>query len=102
MHTPGPWTIEHDGHRQPGSRSKRPPAPTMVMVVAEKGGMPGIMISQGVVEPRDFYNAKLVAKAPELLEALKTCVSDLREANPKCVRIRAYKNLIQKIESDAL
>lgn len=63
-----------------GSRRRNPP-PTILMVVAEKGGMPGLIVNQGAVEPRDWANAHLIAAAPELLEALKDILRIARAAN---------------------
>ena len=63
-HTPGPWIVEATGPR------KRKP-PTLVMVVAERGGMPGLIVSQGSVEERDIANARLIAAAPDLLSMLQ-------------------------------
>lgn len=62
--TPGPWVVDVD------RRSKRAPV-TMLMVVAERGGMPGLIVNQPpVVTDRDWANARLIAAAPELLSAL--------------------------------
>ena len=33
--------------------------------------MPGVIVNQGPIEPRDIANANLIAAAPDLLEALK-------------------------------
>jgi hypothetical protein len=66
-HTPGPWVIDESRYGKHGPVS-------MLMVVAEKGGMPGLIVNQGSVEPRDYANARLVAAAPELLEAARKIV----------------------------
>jgi len=43
----------------------------MLMVVAEAGGMPGLIVNTGAeVTETDWANARLIAAAPELLEAL--------------------------------
>ncbi len=71
-HTPGPWVV--DVERTKGRRGKKG-LPTMLMVVAEKGGMPGLIVNQPpLVEPRDVANAALIAAAPDLLEALTRIV----------------------------
>ena len=66
-HTPGPWIVEK-------TRIGRRGPITLVMVVAEEGGMPGLIVNQGPIEPRDIANARLIAAAPDLLEALKSVV----------------------------
>lgn len=64
-HTPGPWVIDESRH------GKRGPVHTL-MVVAEKGGMPGLIVNQGaLVEPQDWANARLISASPDMLEALK-------------------------------
>lgn len=48
----------------------------MLMVVAEAGGMPGLIVNQPpVVTPADHANARLIAAAPDLLAALKSVLS---------------------------
>lgn len=43
----------------------------MLMVVAERGGMPGLIVNQPPnVTDDDWANASLIAAAPDLLEAL--------------------------------
>jgi 16S rRNA C1402 N4-methylase RsmH len=57
-HTPGPWVIERDlGH---------------TFIIAEAGGM---CADLGVSSPSQDDNARLIAAAPELLEALKTLLA---------------------------
>jgi hypothetical protein len=68
-HTPGPWVV--DGLAPPPGKRKRHHLPDLLMVVAEAGGMPGILVSQGAIEPRDIANANLIAAAPDLLEVLR-------------------------------
>ena len=70
-HTPGPWVVDVSRH------GKRGPVHTL-MVVAEKGGMPGLIVNQGTVEPQDWANARLIASAPDLLEALEEVMDALR------------------------
>lgn len=66
-HTPGPWVIDESRHGKTG------PVHTL-MVVAERGGMPGLIINQGPVYPQDWANARLISAAPDLLEALEGVV----------------------------
>lgn len=70
--TPGPWSVEATRN------TKRGPV-TMLMVVADAGGMPGLIVNQGPVEPRDHANAKLIAAAPDLLAALKGLLADIED-----------------------
>ena len=82
-HTPGPWVVESDSGIHPPGKRRRPV--TILMVVAERGGMPGLIVNQGPVEPRDYANAHLIAAAPDLLEALKALVAacdDIDEGYP--------------------
>ena len=88
-HTPGPWVIDESRH------GKRGPVHTL-MVVAEKGGMPGLIVNQGaLVEPQDWANARLIAAAPDLLEALKGVV---RVADRDTVEFIAARAAIRKAE----
>lgn len=74
QHTPGPWSVEVDRFPR-----KRGPVRN-VLVVADAGGMPGIAVSCGTVEPRDLANARLIAAAPDLLYWLTTAREALRDA----------------------
>lgn len=83
-HTPGPWCVDADNRRPPGSRSKRNPAPTMLMVVAERGGMPGLIVNQPpVVTTSDIANAHLIAAAPDLLWAAREALNALLDYVPQ-------------------
>ena len=73
-YTPGPWVPEVDRLRSNG-------AVMSIMVVAQGGGMPGVMVSCGAVEPRDYANAALIAAAPDLLDAVKDARNVLRLAD---------------------
>ena len=67
-HTPGPWVVEDDRK----FKNKKLRASGMLMVVAEKGGMPGLIVNQPPVFTKaDEANARLIAAAPDLLEALR-------------------------------
>lgn len=46
-------------------------------------------------------NAQLIAAAPDLLEALESCLLDLQAANPKCVRLTSYRAALAKAKGDA-
>ena len=64
-HTPGPWCV--DDH----------PKMQILMVVAEAGGMPGLIVNQGRITKTDRANARLIAAAPDLLEAAKQVLARL-------------------------
>jgi hypothetical protein len=64
-HTPGPWVVE-DSRKLPKRLRQN-----IIMVVAEKGGMPGLIVNQGAITKEDEANARLIAAAPDLLAALK-------------------------------
>lgn len=87
-HTPGPWVIDESRH------GKRGPVHTL-MVVAEKGGMPGLIVNQRTVEPQDWANARLIAAAPDLFEALKGV---LRVADRDTVEFDAARAALAKAE----
>lgn len=62
---PGPWVVDVE---RAGKRKSAPV--TMLMVVAERGGMPGLIVNQPpTVTPTDHANANLIAAAPDLLAA---------------------------------
>lgn len=98
-HTPGPWIVESDK--------------TMTMVVAEEGGMPGILVSQGPPTKQDKINARLIAAAPDLLDvaerALKKipslpCCSEITEGDCYCpngMLRRDLRNAIAKAKGEA-
>lgn len=63
-HTPGPWAI--DSELPPNSRS----------VIARVSGIPISGNTSGPhSEEEDRPNARLIAAAPELLEALQMCIA---------------------------
>ena len=70
-HTPGPWVVDDVMPVRRGIAKRY----ADVMVVAEQGGMPGIMVSCGTVEPRDHANARLIAAAPDLLAACDAAIA---------------------------
>jgi|CXWL01.1.fsa_nt_gi hypothetical protein len=59
--TPGPWTIRHEFNVFGGDR-----------LVANTGGRGGNVNPEGI-RRENLANARLIAAAPELLEALKQC-----------------------------
>jgi hypothetical protein len=65
-HTPGPWVVE-DSRKLKKKKLRQ----NLLMVVAEHGGMPGLIVNQGAITPTDEHNARLIAAAPELLELLE-------------------------------
>ncbi|MFE1817071.1 hypothetical protein [Metapseudomonas otitidis] len=68
-HTPGPWKI--------GT-----PGPNGCYTVGTQGGLMTAMIAHSICEPDQVEtanaNARLIAAAPCLLEALQICVSQIR------------------------
>lgn len=64
-HTPGPWKVEE----------KWDPRTDGVNVTSERGAVASALYIGGTIQPR--VNARLIAAAPELLEALKLCVDAL-------------------------
>ena len=71
-HTPGPWIVEDSRKLR-----KKKLRSSLLMVVAAKGGMPGLIVNQGSVTPTDEANARLIAAAPDLLEALERAVPEI-------------------------
>ena len=76
--TPLPWVAEVDY----ATNTKKRRVLNSAMVVAEKGGMPGILVSQGgVVEKRDRENAEYIAHAcnayPKMVAMLRSCAGRL-------------------------
>lgn len=63
--TPGPWVVDV-------SRSSKRGPVNQLMVVAERGGMPGLIVNIGAtVTQQDWANAILISKAPEMAELLR-------------------------------
>jgi hypothetical protein len=70
-HTPGPWTVTPESYGEPfGSRTVNGPEFALVAVVWNGN-------SEGQEEANG--NARLIAVAPELLEALRECASMLQD-----------------------
>ena len=70
--TPGPWIVE-DSRKLKSKRLRS----NLLMVVAAKGGMPGLIVNQGSVTPTDEANARLIAAAPDLMAALEAVHFDI-------------------------
>ena len=77
MHTPGPWAVwdhssngKHDGHYivQQGNA-----APALAIIWHSKSINPCVDLAEFVAE--EDANARLIAAAPELLEALQQLVA---------------------------
>lgn len=86
-HTPGPWAKNRYGELC-GSDHKR-------ITLSDSG----ISLSCGVPQPEYIANARLVAAAPDLLEALKAVVS---VADRKTVEFDKAHAAIAKAEGKAL
>lgn len=55
-------------------------------------------LDEGFVEGENMPYIHHAANAyPKLVEALRSCLSDLEEANPKCVRRKAYRAVLEKL-----
>ena len=63
-HTPGPWKLEHDWREQPGA---------IIILSADNQ----IVADAWAPRIERVANARLIAAAPELLEALKSAVARL-------------------------
>lgn len=61
QHTPGPWSLEHLGGE-------------LHLVAGFNPKVPVVNLDAGDVSPAD---ARLIAKAPEMLEALRACAEAL-------------------------
>ena len=76
-HTPGPWIVEDS--RKLKRKALRQ---NLLMVVAENGGMPGLIVNQGAITSTDEANGRLIAAAQDLLEALEAMLV-MMDAGPK-------------------
>lgn len=86
-HTPGPWTITDTGE------AYRP----FTIYSALKCVADVIASSREDVEPEDRANADAIAAVPEMIEALRQCIT---EPGAVCWRKREYAELRIKAISD--
>jgi hypothetical protein len=77
-HTPGPWVVE-DSRKLKSKKLRQ----ELLMVVARDGGMPGLIVNSGTVTKTDEANARLIAAAPDLLDALEEIVARFDDDNIK-------------------
>lgn len=75
FHTPGPWRVEGEGYSA---------------TVFEPGGLLAQVTGDAVTRPA---NARLIAAAPELLEALLCVLTALGVENPEDDAVLAYRPL---------
>lgn len=73
-HTPGPWVAQIDKHIKRG----RKPLPRMALVMVG-GGQAIDCTYSGVDFEESAANARLIAAAPEMLEALKAALGFLED-----------------------
>ncbi len=87
QHTPGPW------------RSVSRPNQTIIDLVYAKNGtlVADIIYAAGKMAEADA-NARLIAAAPELLEALKTALSDIQTSNAEISTCSKIQTAISKAE----
>ena len=64
-HTPGPWHINDHAHDE-----------EVVYIEADRYGVASIFTDTDKVDSTELANARLIAAAPELLEALKNIEND--------------------------
>jgi hypothetical protein len=91
-HTPGPWQVNHWDHLQVCDSSD------------ERGCAPiAHIVKTGEPKPRaeDIANARLIAAAPDLLEALKGAAFLLEAVSPSAERVGcdAYKYEAAKLRA---
>lgn len=91
-YTPGPWIYRNEGTEFSPERRVRPEA------TAEHGGLICNM-PDGMV-PDTVFNARLLAAAPDLLEALEYALDEIctlcRKLNPQHI------NCVQCLETDSI
>lgn len=68
-HTPGPWEIDHNGYLQAAVSG------VIICRIVNSGGI----VFHADFSPAQPANARLIAAAPELLEALKSARTLLQE-----------------------
>lgn len=70
-HTPGPWRVFSEGRKNPGIEAKS----STIVLYGDDDEDCGI---RGEDSEEQLANARLIAAAPELLEALKELVADAK------------------------
>ena len=76
-HTPGPWSI----FSHPNSPRLRPKRLTRYFEIAPKAGPALAILPEGRADIQEV-NARLIAAAPDLLEALKGAYDEIRPDGP--------------------
>jgi hypothetical protein len=85
-HTPGPWTLDStfpdpDGYKVRGGSLIFRKGPRLIAIVKNQGDSP--------ITEDHLSDARLIAAAPDLLEALKDCVSGRLGGQPGYVNTLA-------------
>jgi len=92
-HTPGPWHITIE--QRPDGRTDIPLA---LEVRATLGRTQPLVV--GGIDERDNANARLIAAAPELLEALEAVVSTLATYAPDAPERKAARAALKKARGE--
>ena len=98
-HTPGPWTLENR-HDERGT-------PSGINVFSEAEAtficrMPdGASVQGGHAWPEQLANARLIAAAPELLEALSVLVDHAKETYPHFEDVRGQNDIAKALTAIA-
>lgn len=96
-HTPGPWKVGVEVQTQHTLDED-----TLVVEIINSDGEFVACCN----EPNDAYkaNAQLIATAPELLNALETCVEIIKNEYPECqwndYRVDKFEALISKVKGE--
>lgn len=89
-HTPGPWTVTEDSFVRQVEGTPRLYVASMVNIPYRCGG-----------QEEEVANARLIAAAPELLEALWSAENALEEGYEPTVVLRAVRAAIAKATGGA-
>lgn len=88
QHTPGPWWVYDESDRYPGIEAA---SCSIVVLGDEKRNFHGV---QGVTDEESLANARLIASAPDMLEALRqVAASWYRDEVPHGIRELAIKTI---------